>query len=189
MLVDVSDTLELFHTSINPPLPLLEIDDSDVIDIEQDDDDIVVVDEPTRMNGIEEKLMFEVMVRDVIVTLAVPPIMMNATDVDAPFIALTSIVESERDDDTHSNTLCLFPSEGKMEMIIEENEVTHPSMRMRPFIVSLDCESPTTSRMNESDVVKTLTLPVFNDIDDSNLNGDEDSEIEIGEVVDALDIE
>ena len=83
-------------------------------------------------------------VSEVITTLPLPLTTTNPTDVDAPFCARTSIVVSERVSDRHSNTHARFPIDGLIDTIIDENELTHPSLTIKPSLNTLGGASPMT---------------------------------------------
>ena len=103
----------------------------------------------------------------------------NPTDVDAPFCALTSIDVSERVNDRHSNTHHRFPIDGLIETIMDENELTHPSLAIRLFLNTLDGVSPIAYRIIDCDVdPNTLTFPDVNETLSSSEKGDEESEID-----------
>jgi hypothetical protein len=103
----------------------------------------------------------------------------NPTDVDAPFCALTSIDVSERVNDRHSNTLSRFPINGLTETIIDENELTHPSLTIRPFLNTLGGVSPIACRTVDCDVdPNTLTFPDVNETLSLSEKGDEESEMD-----------
>jgi len=97
------------------------------------------------------------------ITFPLPLTTTNPTVVDAPFCALTSIPVRERVSDRHSNTLSRFPIDGLIITIIDENELTHPSLTIRPSLNTLDGVSPIARSMVVSVDPNTLTLPDVSD--------------------------
>ena len=103
------------------------------------------------------------MVSEVMITFPFPLTMTNPTDVDAPLCALTSIVVSDRVDDRHSNTDCRLPMDELIDTIIDENELTHPSLTIRPSTNTPDGVSPTACRIVVGSETNTFTLPDVRD--------------------------